>query len=108
MLFLSVCLVLFVAGAAIMKYASYDWEDWGIVPVFVGGLGLLFGGLTMPLSRMEAHAHMAAIVALQEPAAAARASNDGIEGAAYRMKVAEANQWIAEQKYYRTTIFKDW
>lgn len=108
MLVIGILFVVFCVGLLIHKYGDWDWHFAGTLIAFISGLVMLMCVITIPVSRMEDRARIASIVALRDTGLKARARDDGLEGAAYRMKIAEANEWIAKAKYYRGTIFRDW
>ena len=90
-----------------------DWPDFTIFAVvgffaaLVGGACLLMGLVGVPLERMETHAEIAMFHALGATATAALGV-EALEMAAYQMKVAEANQWLASTQYWNGTLFDLW
>lgn len=108
MLILALSAALLVLGILAARYGGWDVEFWGGLIAVLGGSVLVIGLVALPICHMDAHAKIAEIQAMRDTAAAARLTDDGIEGAAFRMKIAEANQWIARAKYYRTTAFAIW
>lgn len=107
MLFVIAAAAVLIAGALVLLFAPYSWTEFGVVLTIVGVVACAFVAISIPANRMAAHAEIEAISALRSTADSARSAGDGIEGAAFRIKIAEANQWIAKAKYY-SAAFEPW
>lgn len=106
MLVLLACFVIMLVGIGLNERDPYDGV--GFVLAFISGACVVIGLLMVPASHMSTHARIAEIQAVAETAAQARAAGDAIEGAAFRMEIADANAWIASQKYWNGTVFGLW
>lgn len=70
---------------------------------------LLFASLvTLPLHRVSVQAQIHQYEAVRQTVEEARANDLSLESAAIQAKVAEMNQWRANARYWRLTIFRDW
>lgn len=96
--------VLLVIGTCLLKWGSWDWEMAGGLAAIVGGIGVLFSVFTIPLNRMGWESTFVEVEAIR----ASRASDDPLEGAAWRMKAAEVNAHLASGRYYNGTVFDIW
>ena len=105
MLILGILLIAF--GASMAWFIATD-NDLGILGMIISGVLLLVVLISLPTNRMGVHANILAFHALEATAEAARESGSGMEMAAYQMKVAESNQWLARVKYWNGTIFDIW
>jgi hypothetical protein len=103
---LAILALIFLASIAInMKFGEYT--DAGFVSVLcaiVSGLMLALALAFIPIQRIGVHASIAEFEAVR----ASRAGGSEIEAAAWRMKVAESNAWLASIRYYNGTAFDIW
>lgn len=81
---------------------------FGFVSVAVGSLGLGICLITIPINQLETGARIMEVEAFRATTEAARASEDGFEGAAFRAEVTEWNQWIARAQYWADGPFALW
>ena len=82
------------------------WDTFGPDIVMVlSGLFLAIAIAGIPLNKLGVRANIERFYAIADTAEYARSSGDALEGAAFRLKIAEANQWLAEAKYWRGTTF---
>jgi hypothetical protein len=105
MTFILVLAAIFIVGAVWYNLS----EDY--MPLFPGmmmsmsGLLLVIALIGIPIERMTKMASVHRFHSIQATADRARESGDGLEGAAFRMEIAEANAWLASAQYWRTTQF---
>lgn len=86
--------------------SSFDLETSAVIASGISGFLLFFALLAVPLERMEVYSQIEKFEATRQTMQQARENGDGIEGAAFRMEVAEMNRWLAGKKYYRNTVFR--
>jgi hypothetical protein len=80
-----------------------------MMAALTSGLLLSMALIFLPLEHMGAHARIQEIQAIQQTADRARLHGGrALESAAFQVKVAEANAWIAKKQYYRQTVFALW
>ena len=65
---------------------------------------LAFAVFLIPVYRMDTQAKIAEFNAIK----ASRIGGSPIEAAAWRMKVAETNAWLANTQYYNRSLFDLW
>lgn len=112
MIILLLCAVLLIGGVALCY--RYHWPDFtngsiiGFVSTIIGGVCLLIALVALPINIMDTKSGIAQFRALEATAEAAREGGLGLEMAAYQMKVAEANQWLADKQYWNGTVFGLW
>lgn len=99
------CLLAVIAVCYVIASRSYSGvaDLCTIVAIFTGML-LTFALLFIPLNRMKVRSNIAAFNAVRD----SRAGGQEIEAAAWRMKVAEQNAWLASKRYYNRTLFDLW
>lgn len=106
MTILIVLTVLFVASFVVA--IKSDWGDWYDFPATmlaaISGSALAVALLLIPLNHMDIHSRIAGFNAVRD----SRAGGVEIEAAAWRMKVAEENAWLAKTRYYNRTLFDLW
>jgi hypothetical protein len=96
-----------VASYFILKTAQSDAIEFvGCSTMVISGILLLMSIIALPVSHMTVMAEIGKFKAVQETVINTRATGN-MEQAALNIKIAEANSWLAETKYYRTTIFRD-
>ena len=111
MIILLLCAVWVVGGVALCY--RYHWPDItngsiiGFVSTVVGGVCLLIALSVLPINIMGTKSEIAQFRALEATAQAGR-GGEPLEMAAYQMKVAEANQWLADKQYWNGTVFGLW
>lgn len=104
MIIVIVCAVVLAIGVCLLVWGSWGWEAIGIISALTGGLGLLLCVSTIPLNRMAWQSTFVEVEAIRT----SRASDDPVEGAAWRMKAAEVNAHLASGRYYNGTVFDIW
>lgn len=92
-----------IVGVLLARYA-WDYDAAAIPLVVIGGVGLVACAVIAPASRYEDRQNIIAIESLRQTIASSRGV-DGIEGAAFRLKIAETNQWLARRKAANGTVF---
>lgn len=80
----------------------------GFFLTFLGSVLLVSAVIVLPLSRMVTHASLAEIEAIRATAAEARFSGETLEGAAWRLRVSDANEKLASLRYWNGTVFDVW
>lgn len=110
MIILLVLGVLVVVGLLIVGYgdAYSDMRTTGTIISVISGFILFLFLIGIPISHMESRSGIQQFEAVRSTVESARANGIPMESAAIQIKVAEMNQWLAEQQYYRTTIFSVW
>ena len=63
--------------------------------------------ILVPVAYYETHSEIHQFVSVQETAETMR-NSPTMENAAFQLKIAEMNQWLASTKYWNTTMFKLW
>ena len=100
--------VLLVVGIWFARKNSdcMEWEIAGTIAAAIGGLWLLITLLMLPISHIEVRGKIQQFNAVEATLTTARERGDHIENAAFQIKVSEANEWLAEMKYYDALF--DW
>jgi len=107
---LGICLLVFFVGFALNK-ASRGWDEldfWGGLVMMLSGACLFIGLIAKPLNNMEVRAAIREFEATRLTLEVARKNSIGMESAAIQIKVIESNEWLANQKYYKSTIWGWW
>ena len=105
MTILIILAILLFIGLLLSRSRGYDAEIAGIILSVLSGVLLFFALLGIPLNRLEINGQIQEFYAIADTARNARESDDGMESAAYRLKIAEANQWLAKSQYWAGTTF---
>ena len=84
------------------------FEVVGVVGTIASGLCLVLAIIMFPLNHMAVQSQIHEFVSVQQTIQDAREDDREIESAAFQLKVAEMNQWLANTQYWNTTMFKDW
>ena len=111
MLVLCIALPLLVLG--IMGIKKYD-DGWQLfVSIFMlscGVVGVLIPAISLPIDRMQAYERIEKRKAFIQTLQHARASHLFSEGErmAILQKITEWNEWLASEKYWRTTSWRWW
>ena len=105
---MTILLILLVLFVACFFYTYWYDSDLAFVGSVFSGVILFVALIALPVNRMAVQAKIAGFHALGATAITAREADSGMEMAAYQMKVAEANQWLAGIKYWNGTMFDIW
>ena len=106
MLALFVLVVLFAVGIIMARTDEYGGIGLtGALMSIISGVVLFVALMALIFHPMEVRGNIARFQSIEETARVARENGDEIEGAAFRMKIADANAWLAEQKYWNDTTF---
>ena len=100
-----------IAGVAIFRAnvnSSGDWDFLGGLLAVLSAVAFVIALLTVLANRMEVHSGIARFHSVRATAEAAEQSDDPLEGAAWRLKVAESNEWLASQQYLNGTLIDLW
>ena len=110
MLILGGCLAVVALGGVLYKFADWDTatEFCGFMLLVFGATACLGAGGTLITMHLEAAAQRARLHALQETLTAARESGRTLESAAFQLRVAEANEWIAEAQFWNDSALDIW
>lgn len=106
MFILIILAALTVTGLVLAKRAdSFSLSEglFGITGIFAGVM-LAIALVFLPIQRMDTMANLAGFRAIEQ----SREGGTAIEAAAWRMKVAEANAWLASTQYWNGTPFDLW
>jgi hypothetical protein len=80
----------------------------GVLLLLGGGVCLLMGLIGLPINHMENRAKIQEFESVRSTVEIARAADVGIETAAFQLKIAEMNQWLANVQYWNNTAFSLW
>jgi len=110
MIILIVLGVLVIVGIVFGRMSRWNsgLEMVGSFIALVGGVFLVVGLIAIPLRRMDTLDGIQKVEAVRSTVEQARADGIYLESAAIQTKVAESNEWIASQKYWRGTVFGLW
>jgi hypothetical protein len=101
MTILIVLALLTIAGFWILKNYS---EVLGATLMAISAAPLLAFLLMLPLQRMEIYGQIQQFKSVEATAKVMR-DKPNIENAAFQLKIAEMNQWLADNKYWNSTVF---
>lgn len=108
-LLLSCALVVLIGIGLCVESDGYGGQEFaGTMVTVFGGVALASLLFTLPINRMGVHADLAEIEAMRDVANAARDEGDGLEGATWRLRVSEANEKLANLRYWNGTVFDIW
>ena len=97
-----------VAGVVWQKYA----DPYAAAPVIVTIFASVFLAvvlLTVPIGRLDTRSQILEFNSLRTTLEAARTRDpNSIENAAFQVKIADANQWLARKQYWNGTAFDIW
>lgn len=96
-------IAIFVCAFALGCHLSlmWEWELTGLAVLLVSGMGLFF----WPTSQMIETSNIQSFKSVQQTMQQQRDSGDGIEGAAFRLKIADQNSWLAKAQFWNDTLF---
>ena len=98
---LAVILATIVAGWYMFDYL---WDSiLGLLGIWVIMVGVIALAL-FPVSHLIERSNIQAHISIQQTAEYARDSGDGLEGVAFRMKIADTNAWLSKAQYWNTTV----
>lgn len=102
-------ILLVAAGAAVLGWLLDDgyYGGWGVLAVCSAAV-LVALVVTLPITHYSVHSQVARFHAVEVTAVAAREDGDGLEGAAFRAEIADANAWLASEQYWNGTLFDLW
>jgi hypothetical protein len=86
---------------------NFDGETFSLLCSVFAAIFLFLCGITICINRLEVTAHIQGFEAIRSSRAMTE-KTPSIEAAAWRMKVADANEWLAETKYWNSTAFDIW
>ena len=105
MIIILLFLLIPVSAWLLAKSDKYPYRTWqlalGMVLIFPSILGLV----SWPLSYYCELSNIQAFHSYRQTTETQRGIMDGLEGAAYRSKVAEWNAWLRKSQYWNDTIF---
>jgi hypothetical protein len=82
------------------------YDDVGsVITMFISSIFLFVALIAIPVTRMDVMSSIHRFHSIQATAIQGRDNGDGLEGAAFRMEIAEANAWLASAQYWRSTSF---
>ena len=112
MIILVIAALILIAGIILVKKYDIMECEWlsgmGIVFIILGIVVLATGLIMIPAQRWDTMKGIAVMEAIRQTFELARDSGREIETTAIQIKVAEANSWLAEKKYYKQTITGWW
>ena len=109
MILIIITLLVFIAGYLLYNYKEYDYEISGVFTMIFSGFILILMVVSIPINRMETKAEIKQFKSIQLTIQKARKNNnDKIENAAFQMKIADNNSWLAGISYWNTTVFDIW
>jgi hypothetical protein len=104
MLLLIFPLALIVAG--LIWWAIQEWSEWDMlheILMIFGSVFLFMMLVALPLSRLKTKANIFELKAFEQTVQSARANElTELERAALTQKIAEWNQWIAKEQYFKS------
>jgi len=109
MLVILCCVVVLIIGIVLFNYNPYNLSGtMGLLVTLVGGFCLFFSLLLLPLQHFCYNAHIRGFNAVQETVNESRKAGINIEDAALKLKIVDQNMWLAETKYYNSTVWDIW
>lgn len=104
MIILSVLIVLVLLGVVISRISEYE-SLLGCALLGFSSIVLTIAMMFLAVNRVETNAEIARFKAIE---ASRPADANSMTAAAWQLKVAEQNGWLAEQKYYNRGCFDIW
>lgn len=110
MLILSGLIAMVAVGVVLVRFS----DDWGgrnlagIMLSSLAGAGLLVALIALSVERLSTHGGVVRLHSVRATLEAARARGESVENAAFQVKIAEANQWLASKQYWNGTAFDIW
>jgi ABC-type Fe3+-siderophore transport system permease subunit len=83
-------------------------KDIGIAFAGIAGMLLFISTVSIITNPIGVKADIKKFLATGVAIEAARKAGVAVENAAIQHKIIEANQWLAQQQYYNTTMFELW
>lgn len=100
-----------VLGGCALSWAQsggwFDFDGIGGVVTLIAGILLLIASVTLALNRLDLHTEISQFGMVRETAEQAEAL-DVATDVAFRLKVAEVNQWLVEVQYWNHTLMDWW
>jgi len=84
---------------------TYEYTELYTVIVITAGISLLISLILLPVSYYGTQSEIAEFQSVQNTITVARKKGKDLEAAAYQIKIAESNQWLARVQYWNKTIF---
>lgn len=100
------CLSL-LTGVFIVWAVTEDNDFAWISSVFLG-MSLFITLITVPLNFYSVHGEIQEFNAVKATIETSRKKGLDVENAAFQMKIADNNKWLASLKYWNSTIFDIW
>ena len=112
MLIIIILSVLIVAGVVLARSGDYNnapfLKDLGAFCFIISGLALVVVIILIPVNKMHVESNIVKLKEVQRVIETARESDLELESAAFQLKIADWNQWLAGQKYWNGTVFGLW
>lgn len=110
MLILGVLVAMLAAGIWLSNTGYCDWRELaGIIFTATGGIPLFIALLAFPVEYLGTRGQIVEFHSLRATLEAARIRDPkSIENAAFQVKIADANQWLASKQYWNRTHFDIW
>lgn len=107
MTFLFILAAILAAGLVTFKYTDYD--GIGFILNAVGGVGLAGALLCLPFTHLQFNGEIQEFKSVQVTLENARKADvEKLESAAFQVKIAEKNEWLAAKQYYNNSMFGLW
>jgi hypothetical protein len=107
MIILTTLTLMLIAGILTAKYTYTEFLS--VVLVGAGSIGLLLGVICLPIAHMDYNSQIQEFNSVKATLENARENNvEKIESAAFQLKIADKNEWLASMKYYNGTVFDLW
>ena len=101
-----ILLAIFVAiNIWLVKITDSDWRVLFMVFAIIGGFVLIVSLAGLPIDYYGTKVEIEQFNALKSTIEKSRDQGRTIENAAFMMKIASANQWLAKKQYWNNTIF---
>jgi hypothetical protein len=110
MLILIILASIFILSLIGLKvfYDNWDWEGICGVTAVISGilLGLLL--LCFPINKMSTNSDIAKFNSARVTYESVKYNKSSLENTIIQTEIIKENMWLAEAKYYRTTMWKIW
>lgn len=102
-------ILLFVLGLVLLYYdPECNTGPSGTVLASLSGTFIIICFISLIVNPIDVKANINKFLATKATIETARGTGVVIENIAIQHKIIEANQWLAKEQYYNTTMFKLW
>ena len=104
-------LIIIISGLALIGgIVWYQFDEYSLIPVALGGTGgiiLISLLILLYFNPMEINSDIQGFKAIEQTIQTDR-GNENLENTALKMKIIDANRWLAKTQYYNNTVWGLW